>query len=142
MANYIRRIFALLFAATALRLGVYPTSADTVAAAAVTITSAAGAWTWGAWGQIVAAAGVTAETKITGFTLENFAGAVAQGEVAIGSGGVGAEVELGRRPIAMADYEFPDPLYVPAASRLVARYRTATGAADTVDVKLLTETGF
>lgn len=142
MMSYIRRIFILLLAATGLRHGVYPTSADGVAALAITLTKNAAAWTWGLWTQIVAAAGVTAETKITGFTLENFVGAVAQGEVAIASGAGAAEVELGRYPIVSAVYMLPDPLYVPAATRLSARYRSATAVADTVDIKLLVETAF
>jgi hypothetical protein len=142
MMSLIRRIFVLLLASTALVHGVFPTSADTVAAAAITLTKNAAAWTWGAWTQIVAAAGVTAETHIVGFTLENFVGGAAQGEVAIASGGGGAEVEMGRYPIVSATYMLPHPLYVPAATRLSARYRNSNAVADTVDIKLLTETGF
>lgn len=138
----LRRLFNSLIASELLRHGVFPTSADGVAAAAVTLTAAAVAWTWGAWAQVVAAAGVTAEVQIIGFTLENFVGAHAQGEVAISSGAAAVEVELGRFPIVSPVYTFPKPIRVPASTRLAARYRTSTGAADTVDVKLLTLTGF
>jgi hypothetical protein len=140
MITMIRRIFEALLESAGLRQGVYPTSADGVAAAAVTIAAAAAAWTWGAWTQIVAATG--AETQIVGFTLENFVGALAQGEAAIGVGGVGAEVELGRFPIVAAVYMLPKPIKVEAGVRLAARYRTSTVVADTVDIKLITLTGF
>ena len=142
MGPLIRRIFTLLFAATALRHGVFPTSADGAAAAAVVLAKAAPAWTWGAWVELAAAAAVTAETKIVGFTLENFVGVVAQGEVAIASGAGGAEVELGRYNSAGSPFLLPDPLYVPNATRLSARYRNANAVADSVAMKLMTETAF
>jgi hypothetical protein len=141
MITMIRRIFRALLESATLRQGVYPTSADGVAAAAVTLLSAGVAWTWGAWLQIVAATG--AETQVVGFTLENFVGgAPAQGEVAIAVGGAGAEVELGRFPIVAPVYMLPKPIKVEAGVRLSGNYRTSTGIADTVDIKLITLTGF
>ena len=141
MLLMIRRLFMLLVRPSFTRLGVFPTSADTVAAAAVTLTAAAGIWTWGAWIQIVAAVGVTADTQVTGLTMENFVGAPSQGEVGIAIGAGGAEVELARVPAANGYYTFPAAILVNAATRVSARYRTSTGIADTVDAKLLTAAG-
>jgi len=142
MTQWLRRVFNALIESVDLRYGTFPTSADAVAAAAITIAAAAVAWTFGAWTQIVAAVGVTVDTQIWGCTLENFVGAVAQGEVEIARGGVGAEVMLVKVPIVGAVYTFPKPVFVPVGTRISARYRTSTGVADTVDVKLLTTTGF
>lgn len=143
MLEMIRRLVRLLISSTALVAGVLPTSADTVAATAITLTAAAGAWTWTVlWTQIVTAVGLTADTQITGFTLENFVGGAAQGEVAIAIGALAAEVEIGRWPIVAATYVLPRPIMVHAGTRITARYRTSTGAADTVDIKLTTLTGF
>ena len=144
MLLMIRRIFNLLVNSQGLRHGVFPTSADTVAAAAVALTANAGAWTWGVWAQIVAAAGVTADQQITGFTIELpvFGIADAQGEVQVGSGAGGAEVALGTFPLVMPSYTLPKPIRVPAGTRLAARLRTSSAAADTLAIKLLTLTGF
>lgn len=141
MLLMIRRLFLLLVRPTAIRLGVFPTSADGVAAAAVTLTALAAAWTWGAWTTIVAAVGVLADTAIIGLTLENFVGAPSQGEVAIAVGAAGFEVEIARKPAANGYYEFQNPVFCLAGTRISARYRTSTGAADTVDLKVLTATG-
>lgn len=141
MLLMIRRLFLLLVRPTFTRLGVLPTSADTVAAAAVLLAAAGGVWTWGAWTQIVAAVGVTADTLVTGLTLENFVGGPSQGEVGIAIGAGGFEVELARVPAASGYYTFPSALLVGTNTRVSARYRTSTGIADTVDVKLLTAAG-
>lgn len=143
MMNLIRGLYARLIASSLVRHGVFPTSADTVAAAAVTLTAAAGAWTWGAWTQIVAAAGVTVTTQIRGFTLENpvFGVAALQGEVAVAIGAGGLEVEVGRYPVASPAYEFAVPIAIPIGTRLSARLRTSDAVANTIDIKLLTATG-
>lgn len=141
MITMIRRLFLLLIRSESLRYGVFPTSADGVAAAAITLTSGV-AWTWGAWVQIVAAVGVAVETKVVGFTLENFVGIPAQGEVAIAIGGVGVEVEIARYTINGADVDLRDPIRVPPGTRLSAAYRNANAALDTVDIKLKTQTAF
>lgn len=142
MVNLIRRIYLYLVLQSQIVRGVFPTSADLAAAAAVTLTAGAGgAWNWGAWVQIVAAVGVTVDTQITGLTLENFTGALSQGEVEIGLGGVGAEVTRVTVPSASPDYVLVPPVFVQSGTRIAARYRTSTGAADTVDTKLITATG-
>ena len=142
MLPLIRRILQAIIESDTIRQGVFPTSADGVAAAAVTLTAAGVAWTWGAYAQIVAAVGVLAETQIEGFTLENYVGAPFQGEVIIASGAGGAEVELGRWPTNNALFHLPKPIMVPTGTRLACALRTSTGIADTVDIKLLTTTGF
>ncbi len=141
MLSLIRALFNLLIRSVSLVAGVLPTSADTVAAAAVTVTAAAGAWTWGAWTQIAASVG-TAPVQITGFTLENPVGAAFQGEIAIGTGTAPAGAERGRWPLVAGHYVLPIPFWVAAGAGVVARLRTSTGAADTIDVKLTTQTGF
>jgi hypothetical protein len=143
MLLLVRALYNLFVKPVAVRLGVFPTSADGVAAAAVTITSFAAAWTVAVlWTQIVAAVGVTVNTQIIGLTLENFVGAPSQGEVMIGTGAVGFEVEVARVPAASGYYSFARPVLVLAGTRIAARYRTSSGAADSVDGKLLTATGF
>lgn len=142
MITMIRRIFQALISSGSLRQGVFPTSADGVAALAVTLTKNAVAWTWGAWAQLATVVQQPAEVQIVGFTLENFVGAVTQGEVGIGSGVGAAGIELGRFPIVAPAYILPKPIHVPGGTGLVARYRAATAVADTVDIKLIVVTGF
>lgn len=141
MLAMIRRIFLILVDSRALTPGVLPTSADTVAAAALTLTAAA-AWTWGVWVEFIAAAANTVDRQITGLTLENFVGAASQGEVQIGTGAGGAEVVEGTWSVVSHYYTLPNPIRIPPATRIACRYRTSTGVADTVDAKLLTQTGF
>ena len=138
----IRRLYQNAVRSENLRYGTFPTSADGVAAVAVTLTADAAAWTWGAYAEIVAAAGITVETQISGLTLENFVGGIAQGEVEIAIGGAGAEAAVGRFPIAAGQHTLPKAIRVPAATRLSARYRTSTVTADTGDIKLGSITGF
>ena len=137
----VRQLYAAFINSRLIRHGVLPASADGVADVAITIAAAAVAWTFGAYTQIVAAAGITQDTRITGFTLENFVGAAAQGEVEIAIGAGGLEVTIGTYPLGLASSVLPKPLFVPNATRVSARYRTSTGVADTVDIKLTTETG-
>jgi len=135
-----RRIFNRLVDSRLVTHGVLPTSADTVAAAALTLT-AAGVWTWGAWVEVLSAVGNTAARRITGWSLENFVGAASQGEIQIGTGAGGAETAIGTYQPVGATKDFPTPLMIPTATRIAARYRTSTGVADTVDIKLNTELG-
>jgi hypothetical protein len=141
LAVLVRRIYNNLIGTENLRYGTLPTSADGAAAAAVTLTAAA-AWTFGAWAQIALAAVVAVETQIVGFTLENFVGAASQGEIEIGIGVAPAGAALGRYQSVYGNFILPKPIRIPAATAVVARYRTSTGAADTVDVKLNTITVF
>jgi len=143
LAILVKRLYNNLVGTENLRYGTLPTSADTVAANAVTLTSAAGAWTWGAWTQIALAAVVLVETQIVAVSLENFVGAIAQGEVEIGIGVAPVGAALGRFQIALINgNQLVKPIRIPAATAVVARYRTSTGAADTVDAKLHTLTAF
>lgn len=141
-AAIIRRLAGLFINSTNVRYGTLPTSADGVAAVAITLPAAAVAWTWGAWTQIVLAAGVTVETQIEEITLENFVGAVSQGEIEIGTGVAPAGAAIARAQVTDAVISFSNPIRIPAATGVVARYRTSTGVADTVDAKVRTKTGF
>ncbi len=140
MSEWVRRIFSALVNTIRITIGVLPTSADTVAAAAVQLTAAAGVWTWGAWAQIVAAAAV--DQQVTGVSLENFVGALAQGEVQIGTGAGGFEAAIITVPITAPYFSLGNSgPFVTAGVRVAARYRTSTGAADNVSVKLVTRLG-
>lgn len=142
MLSLLRRVFNILVRSEALRYIVIPTSADTVAAVAITTTAAAGAWTWGNYAQIAATVG-TADVQLTGLTLENLVGAAGlQGEIQIASGAAASEVPLVTVQLARAQIDFDTPIRIPSGTRVAARLRTSTGAADTVDVKLNAKTGF
>lgn len=137
-----RRIYNNLVGSGNLVYGVLPTSADGVAAAAVTLTAKAAAWTWGvAVVQIVATVGA-AEVQVVGASLENYVGAASQGEVMLLVGPGAAEVEFARFQATNPQVIFPKPIRLVAASRVTGNYRTSTGAADTVDAKLHILTGF
>ncbi len=138
---WIWRIFQTLIAPVLVRHGVFPTSADGVASAAITLTKNAAANTWGAWAEIASAAAVTVDTQITGFSLINFVGVPAQGEVQIGIGAGGAEAAIGTYDIAMAGQQLTRLILVRGATRIAARYRNANAVADTVDIKISTATG-
>ncbi len=134
MRQMIARIFALLVNSGAITHNVYPRSADGSAAAAVTLTAHATAWTAGSYAQIVASS--VADAWLEGVTLENFVGAASQGEVEIATGGAGSEVIIATVQATAASYRWDKASFIPAGTRIAARYRTSTGAADTVDVKL------
>lgn len=142
MFEYVKRLFRYLVRQDLISNGVLPTSADAVAAAAVALTSAGVAWTWGAYAEIVAAASLAVDTQITGITLEDFVGAPSQGEVQLAIGGAGSEVVEITVPAVTSYLPIVPPVHVNASTRIAARYRTSTGAADNVSVKLLTATGF
>lgn len=141
-ASIIKRLFRQLNVSDNIRYGTLPTSADGAAALAITLPAAAVAWTFGAWTQIALAAVVLVDTQIEEATMENFVGAAGQGEIEIGTGVAPAGALLARAQISGPTIRFSNPIRIPAATGVVARYRTSTGVADTVDVKLRTKTGF
>jgi len=134
MFAYIRAIYNRLVATIAIVYNVYPRSATTVSAAAVTMTATATAWVYGSYAQIVAA--TAASCQFMGFTLENFTGAASQGEVQIATGGAGSEVVFGTWQVTVPEGIILTGLNIPVGTRIAARYRTSTGAADTVDIKV------
>jgi hypothetical protein len=142
LATLIRRLYNNSIGSDNLRYGTLPTSADTVAAAAITTPAAGGVWTWGAWTQIALAAVLTVETQIVGLSLENFVGAASQGEIEIGIGVAPVGAALIRVQATNGQVVLPKAIRVPAATAIGARYRTSTGVADTVDVKLNVVTAF
>lgn len=143
MMLLVKAIYNAIIGTGAVRSGVLPTSADGAAAAAITLTKNAVAWTWGAWAQIVAAAGLTVDTWLVGLTLENLSNPVStiQGEVQVGTGGAGAEAAIGTYPISASVLFLPSRIRIPNGTRIAARFRSSSATADTVDVKLLTQTG-
>ncbi|RJQ43386.1 MAG: hypothetical protein C4534_08290 [Gaiellales bacterium] len=141
MFLFIKRLFDVLVHTIGITTTVLPTAADGAAALAVQLTSAAVAWTFGAWTQIALGAVVTANTQIIGVSLENFVGALGEGEVQIGTGTAPAGTAIITVPITANYFPLPGgPLVVPGTG-IVARYRTSTGAADNVSVKLVTKLG-
>lgn len=134
MMNLIRAIYNALVGSTLVTHNVYPRAADGAAAAAVTLAAAAVAWTWGAYVQIVAA--TIGDSQVEGISLENFVGAASQGEIQIAQGGVGAEIAFATIQSTNANKDWAKGTRIPAGTRLAARYRTSTGAADTIDVKV------
>lgn len=140
MMQFIRALYNAWVNPVLLRAGVFPTAATGAPAAAVTLTAAAAAWTFGVYAQIVAAVGVLTNALLVGFTLENFTGVASQGEVIIAIGPAGFEVEIGRFQVTTEQMVISPPLKLPLGTRIAASYRTSTGAADTVDIKLQTRT--
>lgn len=140
-AQEVRLLHQNVVRSEGLAYGTLPTAADGVAAAAITLTANGVAWTFGAWAEIVSAAGNTANRQIWGITLENFVGAPSQGEVEIGTGAGGAEAAFCRLPAVAGFYPLPKPRRVATGTRIAARYRVSNAAADTVDVKLCSLTG-
>lgn len=140
MLELIRRIFNAVVGIVGITIGTVPTSADTVAAAAVLITANAAAWTWGAWTQLALAAVFATDQHLVGISLENFVGAATQGEVEIGQGVAPVGVAVARIPITAAYTPFSNGPRLLGGNGVVARYRTATVVADTVDVKVVVKT--
>jgi hypothetical protein len=140
MLELIRRIFNAIVGIVGITVGTLPTSADTVAAAAVQLTAAAGVWTWGAWAQVALAAVVTTDVQLIGITLENFVGAASQGEVEIGTGTAPAGAAIARVQVTSAYVDLTNGPRILGGNGVVARYRTSTGVADNVSVKLITKT--
>lgn len=139
MLLFVKRLINAIVLTTGITKTVLPTAADGAAASAVQLTSAAVAWTFGAWTQIVAAA--AAEQQLSGISLENFVGALAEGEVQIGVGAALAESAIVTVPITAPYIPLADGPLILLGQRVSARYRTSTGAADNVSVKLVTTQG-
>jgi hypothetical protein len=142
IAILLRRLYNNFVGSDNIIYDTLPTSADTVQANAVTLTAKAAAWQWTIVALVIAATSGAAECQLYGATMENFVGAATQGEVRVLLGAAPPEVEIARWPISAPVVLFPKPIRIPAASRVVGAYRTATGAADSVDVKLLVLRGF
>lgn len=146
---YARRLYNNIIGSDNIVYGVLPTSATDVAAAAFLLTAGVVAWRWNpilaanSTNLIPAANVPIVEFQIVGITFENFvAGAGAQGEVMLLVGAAGADVEVARFQVVPASFTLPKPIRVQPTTRIGARFRTSTGVADTVDVKLNILTGF
>lgn len=150
MFEFVRRLLRFLIQSNGLTHGVLPTSADTVAAAAITLTSSGLATAYGLWAEIVSAANNGADRLIWGATLENWTNpggnvvlgtVVNEGSIQIGIGAGGAEVMHARFPISSELVIFPKPVLIQGGNRIAARFQSANGA-NSVDIKLLDITGF
>ncbi|KKM05366.1 hypothetical protein LCGC14_1754860 [marine sediment metagenome] len=110
-------------------------------AAGVVLTGAK-AYAYGAWVQIVAAAGVVVDTWISGVELAEGLAGGDQYQVQVGSGAGAAEVGLAAIPFdsrngSGGQVDLPLPIKVLAATRIAARTaNAAAGAANTIIAKV------
>lgn len=115
---------------------VYPTLANPVL-----LTTAAGAWTWGAWTQIVPAAAIANDFDIHWCMISDIS-ASDYFELALGSGGAGAEVEIGRIAYVRTGNFVQEgnlPIQVPiqnVGNRISARIACSAGGAKTSRLKI------
>ena len=146
-----RRIFVAMMGRPAAtpRYRTYPMPDGAgVAGAAVTLISGV-ADTWGAWIQIVAAAGVLQPQLIVGIQVTNPT-AVGEFTIDIGTGAAAAEVSVTagglpyRNLAAFPKGEhiiwLPYPIYIPVTTRIAMRCQDSVGAGN-IDVKLITING-
>jgi len=139
MMDLVRRIFRTVVMPNTVRLGTRTTSNDGVAAIATTLTSLAVPWRFGGGASV--GVGLLADGLCYGFCLENFVGAASQGEIKLQFGPTtGPEEHF--FPATEGLTLFPYPIRQPGViARLFGYYRTSTGAADKVDIKMLTVSG-
>jgi len=108
-------------------------------AAAITLTAAA-AWVFGAWAQIVASVGAAA-AWLCGVAIQTPSAPASEYDVDIGQGAAAAEVSIAELPYAAGMIWLPAMVRVPATTRLAGRTRSSSGAADTVAVKVVVALG-
>jgi len=96
------------------------------AGAALTVLTGGIAYTFGAWAQLAASVGA-ADVWLCGIHMANPSLAVDY-EVDIGIGGGGAETTRAQVDFSVGYLPLQYPIRLPAASRLAARSRDATGA--------------
>lgn len=130
------RLYNALINSGNIRYGTLPDGA-----AAVKLTAKAVAWTYDAWTQIVASVGA-GDVLLAAIYTEN-PSAATDYDVNIGSGAGAAEVPLATVPIFLGVAGvLPFPILIAATTRLAGRTRSASGAANTIDVKVGVITGF
>lgn len=111
-------------------------------AGSVTLTATASAWTHGAKVEVIAAAAVANDFDIHHVSISGIS-ANGEYEVIIYSGPGASEVEIGRAVAvrnAIQSQEGNMPMMtaiLPAGTRVSASVASSTGAADTVNVKLI-----
>ena len=130
-----RRIYNALIGSDNIRYAVLPDGA-----ASVTLTAAAGAWTYALWSQIAASVGA-ADGWLVAVYAENPSAPAAGYDVNIGSGAIAAEVSLAVVPIFQSINPLPFPIRIAATTRVAGRCRSSTGVADTIAVKVGILTG-
>lgn len=147
----IKGLFQAKLGSTLHRYVVYPAGA--VGTAAVS-DGAAAAWAWSAYVQIVAAAAVADPCWLVGILAAVPAVELFQGDLAIATGGAGAEVDIAIIPVysggtpTAVGVDIVTPVYLPfpirinGSPRLAVRVRKSTGAsAAGVTLKLCCMTG-
>lgn len=111
----------------------------TPGAAMVTVTSGAGAWTWGAYVESIASTGSGYLVQAISIGNNNDTTFNAHARVAIATGGAGSEVDcailphtdaygIGGAIAANSMYLLPYPIAVPSGQRIAVRMRDATGS--------------
>ena len=133
--RWVRTLYRF-FAAATRRLVVFP-----LGAVPVTLLGTAGAWpAWaaGAAGDQIAATVGDQPVRIYQIDMSN-PSALADFEVRVGYGAIGAETWFGPITANNPSVTLPFPLEVPAGQRLCAQCRDSIGAS-TIDVKVLAYT--
>ena len=130
----VRRQYNALINSGNVAFGVFPNGA-----AAIALTAAA-AWVFGAWVEIVATVG-GADVWFIGVAVGAFSAPAADYDVGIGTGAGAAEVSFLSLPCWAPVIFIPFPRLIAAATRIAGRVRTSSGAADTMTVKVLVATG-
>ena len=111
-------------------------------ATSVTLTATASAWTHGTIVEVIAAAAVADDFDIHHVSITGIS-ANGEYEIIVYSGPGASEVEIGRAPAtrtAVQSQEGNAPMMtiiLPAGTRVSASVASSTGAADTVNVKLI-----
>ena len=108
-------------------------------AAAIALTAAA-AWVFGAWAQIVATVGAAA-VWLCGIGMAAPSAPASEYDVDIGQGAGAAEVSIAELPYFDGMLWLPHMVRVVAATRLAGRTRSSSGAADTIAVKVVVALG-
>lgn len=110
--------------------------------APVSCAAGGGAWTWGAWVEILSAAAAPADPFDFHWALLRDLSANTDYEIQIGTGAAAAEVAvstLAAFQSAVFTQEGTQPIITPVidgGTRVAVRVRSATGNPDTVEIKL------
>lgn len=110
-------------------------------AASVTLTAAAGAWTWSAnWAQIAASVGA-ADAWFIGVAIENPSNPAVSYDVGIGFGTAPLGTSIASLPYFAPIVFVPFPVRILATLGVVGRLRSTNAVANTVAVKVLMMAG-
>lgn len=111
------------------------------------VTDGGGAWTDGAWVQILAGALVLTDLVLVAIQVDDVSVADVQHEVSIGVGAGAAEVEVARVPFEIANVEecqiisLGTPVRLASLVRIAARQANAAGGGTTARVHIIVAFG-